>query len=124
MKDHFKEVNCDYFHIFAIIETQKTRISYLTLTMGQLDDWTVADYRWLSQHLLAFIAKNIDNDLHGRRMALTQNVADNGFELWRALFVENDWGPNILHWAGCQTIMRFLNVLELMISSIGWVNGR
>ena len=51
MKDHCKEVNCYYGQIFEIIESQKTRISNMNLTMGKLEDGTVVDYRWISQHL-------------------------------------------------------------------------
>ena len=46
MNDHCKEVNCCYDGIFEIMEAQKTRMSSVNLTMGQLEDGTVVDYRW------------------------------------------------------------------------------
>ena len=91
-KDHCKEVNCGYGQIFVRIEGSKSKILNQKLTMGQLDDGTVVDFKWLSQHLWVLIWKMIDNDLHGRRLALTQNDVDNRFELWRALFIENEGG--------------------------------
>ena len=107
MKDHCKEVNCCYGQIFEIIEAQKTRISNNNLTMGQLEDGTLVDYKWISQHLWVFVGKNIDNDLHGRRMALTQNDADNGFELWRALYVENEGGAEQVALGGMSNLHAF-----------------
>ena len=94
MKDHCKEVNSGYAQIFQLIESSKSKISNVNLGMGQLSDGTPVDFKWLSQHLWVFIAKNMNDDLHGRRLALTQNDPDNGFERWRALFIENEGGPN------------------------------
>ena len=51
--------------------------------------------------------KNIDNDLHGRRLALTQNESDNGFELWRALFVENEGGAEQVALGGMSNLHAF-----------------
>ena len=106
MKDHCKEVNCGYGPIFAMIEETKTRISNIRLTMGQLNDGTMVDFKWLSQHMWVFIGKH-DNDLHGRRLALTQNEADNGFELWRALFVENEGGAEQVALGGMSNLHSF-----------------
>ena len=92
MMDHCKEMNGGYGQIFVKTEASQFRIPNSNLSVGQLDDGTTVDSKWLSQHLWAFIGENIDNDLHGRRMALAQNDADNGFELWRALYIENDGG--------------------------------
>ena len=50
---------------------------------------------------------NIDNDLHGRRLALTQNDVDNGFELWRALFIENEGGAEQVALGGMSNLHSF-----------------
>ena len=71
---------------------------------GNLEDGTEVDYKWLSQHLWVFIGKNIDNDLHGRRLALTQHEADNGFELWRTLYVENEEGAEQVQLGGMSNL--------------------
>ena len=107
VKDHCKETNCGYGFIFNLIEAQKTRISNSNLSMGKLDDGTEVDFKWLSQHLWVFIGKNIDNDLHGRRLALTQNEQDNGFELWRALYVENEGGAEQVQLGGMSNLHSF-----------------
>ena len=92
MKDHCKEVNCEYAEIFRLIEASKPKITNANLTIGKLSDGTDVDFKWVSQHLWVFIAKHINDDLHGRRLALTQNDPDNGFKLWRALSIENEGG--------------------------------
>ena len=56
---------------------------------------------------MVFIGKNINGDLHGRRLALTQNDADNGFELWRALFKENEGGAEQVALGGMSNLHAF-----------------
>lgn len=54
-----------------------------------------------------FIGKNVDNELHGRRLALTQNDPDNGFELWRAIFIENEGGAEQVTLGGMSSLHSF-----------------
>ena len=107
MMDHCKEMNGGYGQIFVKIEASKFRILNSNLGVGQLDDGTTVDYKYLSQHLWVFIGKNVDNDVHGRRMALTQNDADNGFELWRALYIECEGGAEQVTLNGMSNLHSF-----------------
>ena len=56
---------------------------------------------------MGFDWENINADLHGRRLALTQNDADNGFELWRALFKENEGGAEQVALGGMSNLHSF-----------------
>ena len=107
IKDHCKEVNLGYSYIFNLIEAQGSRIVQANLQNGVLENGAAVDFRWLSQHLWVFIGKNINDDLHGRRLALTQNDADNGFELWRALFIENEGGAEQVALGGMSNLHAF-----------------
>ena len=93
--------------MFQFIENSKTRIFNCNLGMGTLPDGSAVDYLWISQHMWVFIGKNISNDLHGRRLSLTQNDADNGFELWRSLFVENEGGAEQVALGGMSSLHAF-----------------
>ena len=107
IKDHCKEVNLGYAQVFSLIEASGSMITQANLNMGTLSDGTVVNFKWLSQHLWVFIGKNINDDLHGRRLALTQNDADNGFELWRALFIENEGGAEQVALGGMSNLHAF-----------------
>ena len=106
IKDHCKEINSGYGRIFQFIENNKTRIYSRDLGMGNVDG-AVVDFHWLSQHLWVFIGNHINNDLHGRRLSLTQNEQDNGFELWRSLFIENEGGAEQVALGGMSTLHSF-----------------
>ena len=107
MKDHCKEVNSGYGKHFQQIENSKTRIYNRDLGMGNLGNGTIVDSQWLSQHLWVFIGNHISNDLHGRRLSLTQNDQDNGFELWRSLFIENEGGAEQVALGGMSSLHAF-----------------
>ena len=107
IKDHCKEVNLGYAQIFEMIEAQGSKIQQANLQLGVLDNGVQVDYKWLSQHLWVFLGKNINDDLHARRLALTQNDADNGFELWRALFIENEGGAEQVALGGMSNLHAF-----------------
>ena len=107
VKDHCKEVNLGYAHVFNLIEAQGSKIVQANLQMGMLENGVTVDFKWLSQHLWVFIGKNINDDLHGRRLALTQNDADNGFELWRALYIENEGGAEQVALGGMSNLHAF-----------------
>ena len=107
VKDHFKEVNINYALIFDLIEKAKTPIPIHTLNMFRLENGIIVDMRWIAQHLWTFIGKNVNDSVHERRLTLTQNEEDNGIELWRSLFIENEGGSEQVELGGMASLHAF-----------------
>ena len=107
IKDHCKEVNPSYAYIFEIIEKEKLPIPMSNLKMHTLRNGVSVDLNWVANHLWSFIGRNVTDAVHSRRLTLTQNEEDNGIELWRALFVENEGGAEQVQLGGMTTLHAF-----------------
>ena len=60
IKDHFKERNSDWTHVFKMIEETKSPIwksSQNQSTVGDGTSVSNVDYRWVSHHRWTFIGK-------------------------------------------------------------------
>ena len=77
------------------------------LGMYTLPDGVTVDLHWIAKHLWSFIGRNVTDVVHGRRLTLTQNQEDNGVELWRALFVENEGGAEQVQLGGMNSLHAF-----------------
>ena len=86
---------------------QKYQVTVKVLVTVEAINAIAASDMGTSQHLWVLIGKNINDELHGRRLALTQNDADNGFELWRALFKENEGGAEQVALGGMSNLHSF-----------------
>ena len=53
------------------------------------------------------MGRNVTDSVHGRRLTLTQNQEDNGIELRRALFVENEGGAEQVQLGGMNALHAF-----------------
>ena len=107
VKDHCKEVNPSYSYIFELIEKEKQPIDMNALQLYTLPNGVVVDMNWVAKHLWSFIGRNVTDTVHGRRLTLTQNQEDNGIELWRALFVENEGGAEQVQLGGMNSLHSF-----------------
>ena len=108
IKDHCKEVNMSYAYIFDMIEKEKQPIPMAALRRHEtLPNGALVDMLWISNHLWVFIGRNVNDSIHGRRLTLTQNEPDNGIELWRALFVENEGGAEQVILGGMTSLHAF-----------------
>ena len=95
VKDHFKEKNRDYEFVFREIEAQKVPVMKANMSNAVIGDSTrqvLVDWSWITSHLWTFIGKHVTQTTYTRRTTLTGGEEDNGVELWRALFVENEGG--------------------------------
>ena len=77
------------------------------LSMYTLPNGIVIDMNWISTHLWSFVGRNVTDPVHGRRLTLTQNQEDNGIELWRALFVENESGADQVQLGSMNSLRAF-----------------
>ena len=107
VKDHCKEVNPSYSYIFELIQRERQPIAMNALGMYTLPDGVTVDLHWIAKHLWSFIGRNVTDVVHGRRLTLTQNQEDNGVELWRALFVENEGGAEQVQLGGMNSLHAF-----------------
>ena len=71
-----------------------------TLGMTTLENGVPVDMQWISRHLWSFTGRNVTDVVHGRRLNMTLNEEDNGIELWRALFIENEGGAEQVQLGG------------------------
>ena len=107
VRDHSKEVNPGWGYIFQAIETSKLKLRLADCVYWTTPNGAGVDLKWASQHLWSFIRSNITNTVHMRCLTLTMNEADNGFELWRMLFLENEGGAEQVEIAGMTDLHSF-----------------
>ena len=97
MKDHFCEKNPNWSHVFKLIESWKIPISISQLgtsTIGDDHNPINVDFHWIANHLWTFIGKQISDTMYHSRTTLTNGEDNNGVELWRALYIQNEGGAD------------------------------
>ena len=97
MKDHFCEKNPDWDCVFKLIESWKVPIqmSQLGVNVIGAHQNVVVDFRWVANHLWTFIGKNVTDSVYYSRTTLTHGEENNGVELWRALYIQNEGGADL-----------------------------
>ena len=107
VRDHCKEVNSGWSYVFHAVESSKVKLHLSDCAYWTMPNGAGVDLRWASQHLWSFIRSNITNTVHMRCLTLTMNEDDNGFELWRMLFLENEGGAEQVEIAGMNDLHAF-----------------
>ena len=107
VRDHFKEVNPNWGYVFNGVESSKVRIPIADCRLWAMPNGMQCDLKWAAQHLWSFIRSNITDTVHIRCLTLTMNEDDNGLELWRMLFLENEGGAEQVEIAGMTDLHSF-----------------
>ena len=50
------------------------------------------DLVWISRHLWTFLGPRLGDDVYGRRVQMAGGEENNGLELWRKMFMDNEGG--------------------------------
>ena len=107
VRDHFKQVNPNWSYVFNGVESSKVRIPISECRIWAMPNGMQCDLKWAAQHLWSFIRSNITDTVHIRCLTLTMNEDDNGLELWRMLFLENEGGAEQVEIAGMTDLHSF-----------------
>ena len=96
VEDHLIRCNSDWFHVLAVIEKEKTRLTMDRIGNSSLIPGT--DARILATELYAFLGTMLTPSLHKRRLRLVGGERGNGMELRRKLCELNEGGERCARW--------------------------
>ena len=88
IQHHFIATNMFYKNIFDMIESSREPIPFRQLATANVPLLPNVNWVWLSNHIYGFVGKCMNDTMLGRTATLAGGEEFNGFELWRALFVE------------------------------------
>ena len=96
VRNHFVGTNCNYLHVFDLIEKCKTPIAWAALAYTNVDELPYMDWHWIATHLWTFTGNFLNDSQLKHRSTLVGNEEFNGLEYWRALYAENIGGSTQL----------------------------
>ena len=111
VEDHLVGCNSDWFHVLAVIEKEKTRLTMDRIGNSSLIPGT--DARILATELYAFLGTMLTPSLHKRRLRLVGGERGNGMELWRKLFELNEGGGEMCEVAGEAYFFNFPHITDV-----------
>ena len=88
IQHHFIATNMFYKNIFDMIENSREPIPFRSLATASVPLLPNVNWIWLANHIYGFIGKCMNDTMLGRMATMAGGEEFNGFELWRALFVE------------------------------------
>ena len=104
MTDHCADTNPYWRATLKHVQEANGPIDYHTLARtryGPLTGWDLALDMW------NFISKRIGQNIYDKRIQLANGVDGNGFELWRALFVQYEGGDEFIKLDGRTQLQNF-----------------
>ena len=108
VKDHLMSSNLSWGRVLEVIEKQRQPLTKARLAWTAGIDEARLDMPKISQILWAFLSNHcLHNPVHERRLQLTGGEDNNGLELWRALYQENEGGAEQVIMAGIRRFQRF-----------------
>ena len=88
IQHHFIATNMFYKNIFDMIESSREPIPFRQLSTASVPLLPNVNWIWMANHIYGFVGKCMNDTMLGRMATLAGGEEFNGFELWRALFVE------------------------------------
>ena len=88
IQHHFIATNMFYKNVFDMIESSREPIPFRTLATASVPLLPNVNWIWMANHIYGFIGKCMNDTMLGRMATMAGGEEFNGFELWRALFVE------------------------------------
>ena len=77
-----------YKNIFDMIESSREATPLRQLATASIPLLPNVNWIWMANHIYGFVGKRMNDTMLGRMATLAGGEEFNGFELWRALFVE------------------------------------
>ena len=124
VKDHLLSTNLNWGSVLEVIEKERVPLTKARLqTIAGIDDAPM-DMVKVSQLLWAFLGNHcLKNSIYERRLQLTSGEDNNGFELWRALFQENEGGAEQVIMGACVAFFVSRSALIRVSSKASLANG-